>query len=88
MNQLLKKCKELPKNISKHFIQRPYDKAIEILESIVGDENLNVNNKSIATIMLYRLYYNHFPNKAIDLLFSAIEIDKKKMMSSFQYMSD
>ena len=70
------------------YFDKKETKAIEILESIVGDENLNVNNKSIATIMLYRLYYNHFPNKAIDLLFSAIEIDKKKMMSGFQYMSD
>ena len=70
------------------YFTKEETKGIELLESIVEDEKLPDNIEGLASIMLYRIYYNYFPSKAIKLLLSTIKIDKEIMLSSYQFMSD
>jgi len=78
---------KIPYAMSLYFTKEE-TKGIELLESIIEDEKLPDNIKGLASIMLYRIYYNYSPSKAIELLFSTIKIDKEIILSSYQFMSD
>ncbi|MDA9808615.1 CHAT domain-containing protein, partial [Flavobacteriales bacterium] len=70
------------------YFTKEETKGIELLETIVEDEKLPDNIKGLASIMLYRIYYNQSPKESVEFLITSIKTDKEIMLSSYQFMSD
>ena len=69
------------------FFNKEEAKSINQLTSVVKDEKISNQSKSLANILLYRIYITvYLPKKSLNFLLETINNDIESMLTSFQFL--